>query len=125
MGNQILCGEAELPLLVSRHRHWDSPGHDHRGAVRHVGGFGNDDFVPGVNQGPEGKVNGLTPPHRNQDLILRIVLEMKAPFQIVCDLHPQFPQPRIGGVCSALFLQGVDGLIPDVPRRSKIWLAHP
>ena len=121
---QLFGPEAELVLRTGGNVHRHAAGEGGDRLVADEAGFRDDDLVPRLHQRADGKVDGLAAAHRDQDLVLLAVMQVKPAGQIVADLHPQLLHARVGGVAGAALLQGADGRVPHAPGRFEVRLAH-
>ena len=120
---QQLRGKLEAILHPGLHQHGSGPGHLRQGRIAHKGGYGNDDLVSGVQQGPHGHVDGLAAAHGDDKLAFIVIPQVKPALQISADLPAQGHHARVGGILREPLLQGVYARVPDVPRGDKVRLA--
>lgn len=69
--------------------------HSDQRSVADKGRRGNDRLIARTDQAADGKVNGLTSAHGDQDLVLRRVMQRKPPRKIVGNLPAQLRQAGI------------------------------
>ena len=122
---QFLRRQAELVFLFQIDDHRHAARQNHTGLIGHIAGLGNQHFLPRVQHHTHADVDRLRTAHCDQDLLHRIILQILTSLHIVGDLLPQLLQSGVGCIECAPFLQRVDSLIPDVPGRVKVRLAHP
>ena len=102
----------------------------HRHAAHQLGdrlvadkaGFGDDDLIPRLDKGANGKVDRLAAADRDQH-VLGFIAQLKAAGKVVADLGAQLLQPGVGGVLGTPLLQAADAGIADAPRGLEIRLA--
>ena len=61
---------------------------------------------------------------RNDDIIVWIIVHLKASLMVIADLPAQFEQALIGRIVGLSVLDGINGCVADVPGRAEIRLSH-
>ena len=115
--------QGKVVLCLGLHHHGHSVGHVDGRTVADVAGFVIDDFVPRIQQGAEGQVQGLRDAHSDDDFLGRIVGHMEFFRDVFGDAFPQFQQAEVAGVGGLAFFEGIDRCLPDVPGGREVRLA--
>ena len=120
---EILRHQLEAVLLLQFQDHRDAVSEDNAGLVGHIAGLRDDDLVPGIQHGAEGKVDSFGTADRDRDLGIRIVGNAETALQIPRDLRLQLKETGVAGIEGPSALQRIDTLFPDGPGRVEIRLA--
>ena len=121
---QLLRGQTEFIFRLQINDNGRSPRHNGTGLVGDIAGLGNQHFLPRIQHGPHSDVDSLGTSHGDQHLLYGVIVHSVLPVHIMADLLAQLFQPCIGGVKGSSLFQRIDSLVPDMPGRIKIRLAH-
>ena len=105
---QIRSKQTEVVRGVGRHRHELTAGHARRRQIRHVARVRAEHFVAGVQQRAQGDVERLARPARDDDLVLRVVVDAVEPLDMRAQLLAQFKQAVVRGVVRVATLDAGD-----------------
>lgn len=94
-GAELRGGEAELVLRLQLHVHRRTPGHGRQGPVAHKGGHGDDHLIAGVEDAPQGQVDGFAAAHGDHNLMGEVVLQAEAAVQVGRDLPRSSAMPAL------------------------------
>src|SRR5687767_15454750 len=96
----------------------------HRDAWRiaDVTRFVINNFVARVRHGAKGDVHRFADADRNDDLVLRMIVDVKFLRDMAGDHFTQPQETKVGSVARFSTFQRVNGGFPDVPRRDEVRL---
>ena len=120
---KFLRRQAEFIFLLKRDLHRHALCQDDARLVTHVARLRDDDLIARADHGADCKIDRLAAAHRHEDLSLRLIQNAVVPVYIRTDLVAQLHKTRVRRIVRARFLEGVDALLADVPRRRKIRFA--
>src|ERR1017187_7588390 len=83
-----------------------------------------ENFVAGIDDGPQRDVQALAHTDRDEDFRIRIVLDLEGGLQVGADRLAELDQAEIGSVTGAPAFQREDGGFANMPRRDEPRLAN-
>ena len=111
-----------MVLAPRGHRTGHSARQHNAGGIGDITGFVIDDLVTGIEQRPQGDIDGFRNADGNQHFAQGLVAHAKMALHVVRNGTPQPRQTEIGTVAGAALFQRVDGGFTDVPRRGEVRL---
>ena len=123
-GAQRLGGQLEGVLHVRGDGHAFSAREGDTGHVGDIAGVGHQHLVAGLHQRADGQIDALAGAHRDQNLVLRVVLRAEALRLIAGDPLPQLQEAPVAGVVGVAGAQGIDGRVGVVPGGAEVRFAH-
>ena len=67
---KFLRGQFKMILFLQFNHHRHTVRQHGTGHIGNIAGLGNQDFIPGIQHGTHGCINGFTAAHRNHDLFV-------------------------------------------------------
>src|ERR1035438_7276559 len=83
-----------------------------------------ENFVAGIDDGPQRDVQALAHTDRDEDFRIRIVLDLEGGLQVGADRLAELDQAEIGSVTVASAFEREDGGFANMPRRDEPRLAN-
>ena len=121
---QFLRRQAELIFFLQFNSDRHSARHNGTGLIGHKTWLRDQHLISGIHHSAQTDINRLGTSHRDQHLMLRIVSHTLLSLYVIADLLPQLHQSAVRSVECAPFFQGINTLVPDMPRCVKIRLSH-
>ena len=123
-GLQRFGGELKGILFLGLDGHGHAALGNGQGGITDESGLGQQHFVAVVQQGAHAQIDGFAAAHGDEDLVIRVVGQLEAVFQVGGDAAPQLDQAVVGGVGGFAVQQAFDAGVADMLRGDEVGLTH-
>ena len=124
MRKQLLLCQAELILLLQFNRYRYTIRQNDARQIRNICRLWDEYLISRIEHGTQCHIDALASADGHENLMHRIIFQLKAALQIMRDLLTQLLQTGIGRIKGPPLFQCVNTFIADMPRGIKVRLTN-